>query len=515
MASEPLQVPVLIVGGSIVGLSLSLFLARHGVPVCTVERHHKTALHPRARGFHERTVELFRASGVAAQLQELGSVAASAQRPPLSLVVRDLRSPSEPQSQALAPGGAPVREAFPPSRFVYLGQDRLEPIVLSAARAAGADIRFAHELVDLTVEADGVTAQVLARDTDQRYHVRAQYLVAADGARSSIRTRLGVTQSGRGSMGHSVACLFDADLSEIQNERPFGFAQITHPEAAGVMVQTDVPNRYIYSVGFDPETQSPSDFSEQRFRTLLRLATGMPALQPVHRGTFPWEVAERVADRFSVGRVFFAGDAAHQMPPTGGFGANVGIQDAANLAWKLAFVLRGDASPGLLDSYHSERQPVAAATAAHAAVTALRMVPATRDAARDIVLPDVACMMRAYRYGVAPVVPVQMSDAAVSGEVGSRAPHIWLDAEHTRSTIDLYDRTLVLISPDARWRAAVSTGVTFAHVPESAAAYQLGPEGAALVRPDMFVAERWQAAPGDRAAALAAAVRRLLHPHNG
>lgn len=514
MPIEELDVPVLIVGGSIVGLSLSLFLAHHGVNVCTVERHHGTALHPRARGFHERTVELFRSSGVAAQLEELASAGAPSQAMPLSLVARDLRSPVEPQAPGQPqPAGPPPRDAFPPARFVYLGQDRVEPIVLSSARAAGADIRFANELSELTVTSECILAEIVVRDSGERYRVRARYLVAADGARSSIRTRLGVTQSGRGSMGHSVACLFEADLSEIHKERPFGFAQITHPEAGGVIVRTDVPNRYIYSTGYDPAKQSADEFTAERFRALLRLATGLPQLEPVHRGSFPWEVAERVSDRFSVGRVFFVGDAAHQMPPTGGFGANVGIQDAANLAWKLAFVLRGEASPTLLETYHSERQPVAAATAEHAAVNALRMIPEKRAATRDIALPDVTCMMRAYRYGTKPVVPELMSNAALSGEVGARAPHLWLDSGQTRSTIDLFDRKLVLISPDTRWREAVPEGVMFAHVPETADIYKLGPHGAALVRPDFFVAARWENhPPADNAQAVAAAIEELLHP---
>jgi hypothetical protein len=175
-------------------------------------------------------------------------------------------------------------------------------------------------------------------------------------------------------------------------------------------------------------------------------------------------------------------------------------------------VLRGEASPSLLETYDQERRPVAAATADHAAVNALRMVPEKRETVRDIVLPDVACMMRAYRYGLNPVVPLQMSDAAVSGEVGARAPHIWLDAEQTRSTLDLFDRKLVLISPDIRWSEAAAHGVTFAHVPATADSYKLGSEGAALVRPDAFVAARWQNAPADRKQAVANAVEALLHP---
>lgn len=100
----------------------------------------------------------------------------------------------------------------------------------------------------------------------------------------------------------------------------------------------------------------------------------------------------------------------------------------------------------------------------------------------------------------------------VSGEVGARAPHIWLDCEQTRSTIDLFDRKLVLVSPDSRWRDTVPAQVAFAHVSESATTYKLGPDGAVLVRPDTFVAARWENAPSDRASAISVAVEQLRHP---
>jgi putative polyketide hydroxylase len=481
-ASTSVETPVLIVGGSIVGLSLSLFLSQYGVHALTVERHAGTALHPRARVFYPRTVELFRASGVAARLEELGTVP-------------DLTD-----------------ESWSPARFVYLGQDRVEPIVLQAAREAGADVRFGCELVAWRSEPAGVVAELNERASGQRIQVRASYLVAADGVRSRIREQLSISQSGRGSLGHNLAILFEADLSEGQLS---GFTRITHPEAAGVIVATDVQDRYIYSIDYDPARDRLESFTAERWTARLRAALRLPRLEPRITGIFPWEVAERIADRFSVGRVFLAGDAAHQMPPMGGFGANAGIHDAGNLAWKLAAVLRGEAGAELLDSYHSERQPVAVATAEHATVTALRMSEAGREATRDIDLPDEACVMRAYRYGWSPAIPRRLTEADEHGAIGSRVPHLWLDSDRTRSTIDSCGRRLVMISPDVGWRDAAgqsSAAVDFAHVPGSAAALQLGSRGAVLVRPDAVVAARWQHMPGDAPRAVADAVRTLLRP---
>lgn len=494
------EIPVLIVGGSIVGLSLSLFLAQHGVQALTVERHPSTSLHPRARALHPRTIELMRASGVASRLEQLGTLPPERRHVP-QLVAATLAGPvTQTRELSLQTND----ESWSPSRFVYLGQDRAEPIILQAARDAGADVRFGCELVAWQSGAQGVVARVRACDSEHTFEVRAQYLLAADGVRSGIRERLGIAQSGRGSLGHNLAILFEADLSEAGQR--FGFAQITHPDAAGVLVATDVPDRYIYSFSQDPSRGSRTDDLAQR----LRVATGLPKLVPKILGSFPWEVAERVAERFSLGRVFLVGDAAHQMPPTGAFGANTGIHDAANLAWKLAWVLHGRASAELLDSYHAERQPVARATAEHATVSALRMSAAGRDATREIVLPDEACVMRAYCYGATPAIDLQLSAAQGEARVGARLPHRWLDGARSRSTLDLCARKLVLITADARWAQAAahsSDHVQPAIVP-SASAYG----SAVLVRPDQHVAASWPVFPGDPAAELARAVRALAHP---
>jgi len=463
--------PVLIVGGSVVGLSMALFLAQYNVHALVVERHAGTALHPRSRVLHARTVELFRTSGVAAKLEALGAMDEGAEGD------------------------------WSPARAVYLGQDRTEPILLESARSVGAEVRFGCELIGFRSEPDCVIAELYDRTSRETRALCARYLVAADGADSFVRERLSIARSGRGSLGHSLAILFDADPC---HDMPTGFTQITDPAAAGVLVATDVPGRYIYSIDYDPERDRIEDFTRDRWTARLRVALQSESQSPCIAGVFPWEVAERVAERFSLGRVFLAGDSAHQMPPMGAFGANTGIQDTANLAWKLAWVLRGAADESLLESYHCERHPVAVATAEHAAVSALRMTEPGREATRDIILPDEACVMRAYRYGVTPVIPLQLAAEAARGEVGSRVPHIWLDRARTRSTIDLCGYEPRLISADPRWG---ETAVPSAHVPEAASALALGASGAALVRPDAIVAARWQEGDGEPGTWLASALR--------
>jgi hypothetical protein len=134
-----------------------------------------------------------------------------------------------------------------------------------------------------------------------------------------------------------------------------------------------------------------------------------------------------------------------------------------------------------------------------------------QQATRDIILPDEACVMRTYRYGATPPIPLQLTAADEQGQIGSRLPHFWLNAEQTRSSIDLCKQRFVLISPDLRWAdAAARSSSDFAHLSQSADALALGPHGAALVRPDHVVGARWQALPNDPAGELARAIVALL-----
>ncbi|KYF69363.1 FAD-dependent oxidoreductase [Sorangium cellulosum] len=516
------RVAVLVVGGGLVGLSTALFLARRGVRPLVLEKHAGTAIHPRARGFNPRTIELLRAAGLGEEIEREGLRLFAADSVGEAVPVGMLKAVTlagpvlawEPIDRAAR--GADLS----PCPTVALGQDRLEPILLRGARAQGAEVRFRHRVVAFEQGEGGVTAEVDDLSTGERYRVRAEYLVGADGAQSPVREALGISRSGRGSLGHAISTLFDADLSPLQQQHRFIVATVTHPEGAGIIVGTDVKDRWIYGTHYDPAQETPDAFTEERWIRRIRAAAGVPDLAVTIGGTFPWEVAERVADRFSAGRVFLAGDAVHQMPPTGGHGANTGIQDAANLAWKLAAVVRGHAGPGLLATYDAERRPVGVATANQAALLALRMrldAPGS-DAAPDVQgeILDFTAVVYGHRYGFDDPMPRAF---ALTGEPGTRAPHVWLArGDRNASTIDLFGDGFALLAGDPAWERAAEEVAARAGLPLRAhrvdgfqAAYGVGATGASLVRPDGFVAARWPDAGGDLTRALAEALDAALH----
>ncbi|CAM3954511.1 FAD-dependent monooxygenase [Corallococcus exiguus] len=502
-SSQVQPVPVLIVGGGLVGLSTALFLAHQGVRSWVIEKHAGTSLHPRARGFHARTVELLRSTCAREEVERAGSV-------PAGTVVGELVAVTlaGPVHSWKTRTVSTQRTDVSPCPYVFLGQDRLEPILLEAARSQGVEVRFRHELTGFTQDAQGVQATVLDREAGTVSTVHAAYLIGADGVRSPVREALGIALRGRGSFGHNISTLFDADLSPVQREVPLAFAVLTHPELGGVIAATDVKDRWIHATRIDVSREKAEDFTEARWTERLRTVTGIADLEPSLHGTFVWEAAERVAERFGSGRVFLAGDAAHQMPPTGGFGANTGIHDAANLAWKLAAVLNGHAGPALLETYDAERRPVAAATANQAALLALRMAKQALPADAEFVDEDAVTL--GYRYGDGPPLPKTF---VPTGEPGTRAPHVWLEGR--RSILDLFGNGFVLLTGNEAWsdagrRLAERMPLRVHEVQGWQHAYGVGEGGACLVRPDGMVAARWSEPVRDAEQVLDAELETLL-----
>lgn len=524
--------PVLIAGGGLVGLSTALFLAQHGVRALVVEKHRSTALHPRARGFNAATLELLAPSGVAAEAERLGK-----SFDPRVVGILTAHTLSGPVHRYEPFDDEQAGAQLSPRRSVAIGQDRLEPMILDAARARGADVRFGHELSSFTLHDDRVEALITCVATGERYAVEAPYLIAADGARSPIREALGVARTGAGSLGQAISTLFSADLSRFQDPHRFFLAIVTHPEVGGVIVGTDIEHRWIYGTSYDPSHESPSDFDEARWIARIRTATGDPSLALTVQGTFAWEPAERVAERLRIGRVFLAGDAAHQMPPSGAFGANTGIQDAGNLAWKLASVLSGEASDALLDSYDRERRPVARETARQALLRAPTR-PSSRGPARDVPpgrgVPEVrdeaaerqaraasekcddAAVVFGYRYDDE-LTPIPRT-CVPTGRPGTRAPHVWIARGDGRvSTRELFGRSWILLTACTAWAdaaRAVAHTLSVRIVPELANDFQrdygIEHDGAVLVRPDGFVAARWPVRESRAESVLESALTTLL-----
>ncbi|WP_217141876.1 FAD-dependent monooxygenase [Streptomyces sp. AC627_RSS907] len=365
--SEPAvhRVPVLIVGGSLVGLSTSVFLGRLGVRHTLVERHAGTSIHPRGRGNNVRTMEIFRVAGTEPDIRRAAATLADnhgiLQTPTL------VGDAGEWLFRQIDPGNGLAR--FSPSSWCLCSQNDLEPELLAHATNLGGDLRFGTELLSFETDAEGVTAIVKSRETGEHTTIRADYLVAADGPRSPVREQLGIGQSGPGDLFHNISITFRSRrLADVVGDRRFIVCYLTSEDADGALLPVDNRENWVFHAPWHPERgETVEDFTDERCADHIRRAIGDPDLDMEITGKAPWHAAQRVARSYRSGRVLLAGDSAHEMSPTGAFGSNTGIQDAHNLAWKLAAVLEGWAGEGLLDTYDAERRPVAEATSARAA----------------------------------------------------------------------------------------------------------------------------------------------------
>ncbi|WP_108989579.1 FAD-dependent oxidoreductase [Streptomyces coelicoflavus] len=359
------RVPVLVVGGSLVGLSTSVFLGRLGVRHTLVERHAGTSIHPRGRGNNVRTMEIFRVAGTEPDIRRAAATLADnhgiLQAPTLA------GDAGEWLFKQIDPGNGLAR--FSPSSWCLCSQNDLEPELLTHAANLGGDLRFGTELLSFETDAEGVTAIVKSRETGEHTTIRADYLVAADGPRSPVREQLGIGQSGPGDLFHNVSITFRSRrLADVVGDRRFIVCYLTDENADGALLPVDNRENWVFHAPWHPEQgETVEDFTDERCAAHIRRAIGDPDLDVEITGKAPWHAAQRVARSYRSGRVLLAGDSAHEMSPTGAFGSNTGIQDAHNLAWKLAAVLEGWAGEALLDTYDTERRPVAEATSARAA----------------------------------------------------------------------------------------------------------------------------------------------------
>jgi 2-polyprenyl-6-methoxyphenol hydroxylase-like FAD-dependent oxidoreductase len=500
------SIPILVVGGSLVGLSAAVFLAGHGVPVTLVEKYASSSSHPRAIGYTMRTLELFRAAKV-----ELPSTT-QGHGPPRRARVESLAGTWFDEYPWTAKVAKPRCE-YSPEQATAIAQDRLEPILRDRAVALGADLRLSTEMIDFTQDGDGVSVALRPRD-GREYRIRARYMIAADGARSGIRDALDIGRSGRGQLSIQRSILFRAPIDhylergivQFDIEQPGLTAFLTtYSDGRWVLMLSDDVDR-------DPDQQ----------RAAVRQAVGIADLPVELLTTGRWELTALIADRFNSGPVFLAGDAAHQLPPNrGGYGANTGIEDVHNLAWKLAAVLRGESTNALLDTYDAERRPIA--WLRHDQIFARADYKAHLGGpAGDVdVIDDIAMELgQLYRssavIGAAEDLPPAQRPDQWAGQPGTRAPHLVLDDR--RSTLDLFRRGWVLLSQDGRWGAAAD-GVAVDFVCLTASdvlgpitfgeAYGIGPDGASLVRPDGYIAARWTTIPTDPAAELGHALRQV------
>ena len=535
------EYPVLIAGGGLVGLSTAMFLAQHGISSLAIERLRGGSPVPRAAFFHMRTIELFRNAGIEDEVRKQSDKEFV---PEGSMIIMDTLS-GKKLADIIPVLNAGV-DALSPCRRLFISQPGLEPILKKRAEQAGAKVLTGHEIVDAEQDDAGVTVTAKDIDTGQEMTLRGKYLVGADGAHSKVRDLMGVEFDGRGVFSNSITIYFNADLWPQLGGKPLSVIYINNPAFGGFFrMEKDCQNGFLVvnTVG-DPKkdpkaaADAAADISEAKLIEYVRVGAGVPDLPVKITGLARWRATSDVARRFRDGRIFLVGDAAHLMPPNGGFGGNTGVHDAHNLAWKLALVLKDAADPKLLATYDVERRPVSKFTVEQA-YTRYVTRTATYLGAKDFQppAPDFNIEL-GYLYRSPAVVPdgseadgkTHDNPHQTRGRPGSRAPHIWLNRGGDKvSTIDLFGRSFVLLTglEGAAWvgaaRAAASKlngieldtyciGTAMLRDPDLrfADAFGVTSSGAVLVRPDGFVAWRAKAVQPDPERAMAEAFGALL-----
>lgn len=538
---------VLIVGGGITGLSAALFLLNQGITPIVIEKHPSTSVHPRSRGFDIRTMELFRELKLGGQIREAGKSLSpswgilTAQSLVKALEKRKIRNPGLSFPSQMK--GLESIAALSPETGARCTQDLSEPILLKAVIDKGAAIHFNTELISFTQDKHEVTAIINKRETKEQIEVKADFMIAADGAQSLIRELSNAKTEGPGALGNLLNIYFEADLKACVNRKEFSILRIDEPKIKGFLSAINNSDRWAFQLYYNPDFgDRPEDFKEGRLISILQKVIGIPEIKIRIISVLPWKPTIKVVENMRHGRIFFAGDAAHVMTPYGGKGANTGIQDVHNLAWKLALVLMGKAHPDLLQTYNAERRPVGWHYAQQSGMMAdhygLLKKPTTKR-----FLPFLGVMilnklhlhkifpkaglgnigkmlgLPHYKYLSAAIVSDDKKskkfNSRLNGAPGTRMPHFWITIQGEKvSTLDFLGRDFVLFtgSKNKIWQKVIEiiaekyemkipvhnfgkSGIRT--IPESKFHAALGIEqsGAILVRPDGFVA--WKSRNGE------------------
>jgi hypothetical protein len=429
-----------------------------------------------------------------------------------------------------------------PQKRERVPQDMFDPILRRfAERSPQVTLRYNCELIAFTEAPDGVRAEV-RNASGKTETIHAQYMVGTDGGASTVREQLGIGMGGTPALTYTTNVMFRCENFAELHDKGLGYRFIfIGPEGTWLtIVAVNGADRFRMSIVGTPEKVN---HSEDDIRAALKRAMGRDFDYEI-LSVMRWVRRELVADRYGTDRIFIAGDAAHLMSPTGGFGMNTGIGDAVDLGWKLEAVVKGWGGAELLRSYDAERRPVGLRNVAEASRNLRRMLSTrerlpgpeifqsgpANDAARKEYGEWFAAVMRhewfangvmlGYRYDTSPLVwpdgssvPPDPSHPYVqTARPGARAPHVWLD--DGRSTLDLFGRGFVLLrlgtepqSSTRIERAAQEHGVPLTCIdlkePSVLAAYE---RRLVLVRPDGHVAWRADQEPAD-ANALIDAVR--------
>ncbi|MFT4149446.1 MAG: FAD-dependent monooxygenase [Paracoccaceae bacterium] len=356
---------VLIIGTGPAGSAAAALLSSYGIANMAVNRYRWLANTPRAHITNQRTMEVLRDLGREVE-DEAYMFAAHQDLMGENVFCESLAG--EEIGRMKAWGNHPLSKAehlmSSPTQMNDLPQTFMEPLLFKTACSRGTQARMSTEYLSHVQDADGVTTTCRDRLTGQSLTIRSKYLIGADGGKSQVAEDAGLPFEGKMGVGGSMNIYFRADLSKYVAHRPSVLYWVMQPGAdvggigMGLVRMVRPWNEWLIVWGYDISQPAPEVTPE--FATgVARQLIGDPALEIELISASTWTVNNFYATRTANGRVFCMGDAIHRHPPSNGLGSNTSIQDAFNLAWKLSMVIKGQAGPGLLDSYDAERAPVA------------------------------------------------------------------------------------------------------------------------------------------------------------
>ncbi len=361
---------VLVVGAGPTGATSALALATYGIRVRVATRWNWLANSPRAHITNQRALEVLRDLGIE---QEATRVATPWPLMGDTLFTTSIAGPEVARLRTWGTGENRIGDYLQgsPCPLLDIPQCFMEPVLVDAAAARGAQFSFNTEYLGHVQDETGVTSTLRDLLTGHEYTVRSRYLIGADGARSLVAEELGLPIEGVMGRAGTVYTHFKADLARYVAHRPSILHWIMTPGAGfgeigmGTFRAIRPWDEWIAGWGYDISGPDPDTRPESVLPRIHEMI-GDPDVEVELLGVSTWQINQAWATRYSQGRVFCGGDAVHRHPPSSGLGSNTSMQDAFNLAWKLAYVIKGWAEPALLESYGRERMPIGAQVVARA-----------------------------------------------------------------------------------------------------------------------------------------------------